>query len=272
MTFVASELQAPLKIIFETTSGSSLLGLGDILAPGLLLAMNLRFDLWRYYQRKIKYVATELQTEMRGDEPNSTISTTNTGMRAVKALYFSPHGRWGDRLWTFSWTKPLPPGMSTPGMRAAAFPKPYFFGGLAGYAVGMLVAAGVALVTKEGQPALLYLVPATVISTWMTGFVRGEIKDMMTYKEGSDFDTKDIVVEVGPDGQVIKEVSDKEERMNKNKTTLSSTEKSEGEKEEAADGKPGKGARKSHKIEVALVTVSYVPVDPVDDDFLEYDD
>ena len=53
---------------------------------------------------------------------------------------------------------------------------------------------GVLIVFKHGQPALLYLVPGVLGALWLTGLVRGEVKDMWTYTEDGSIDVVDVVV------------------------------------------------------------------------------
>jgi len=51
MVDVATSIDAPIKLLAPRSSSSSdfaLLGLGDIVIPGLLISLCLRFDLYRY--------------------------------------------------------------------------------------------------------------------------------------------------------------------------------------------------------------------------------
>ncbi|KAA8900020.1 peptidase A22B, signal peptide peptidase, partial [Sphaerosporella brunnea] len=59
MVTVATNLDVPIKLLFPrpgtTPSGGralAMLGLGDIVLPGLVIAMALRWDLWRFYELK----------------------------------------------------------------------------------------------------------------------------------------------------------------------------------------------------------------------------
>mmetsp|Transcript_16076 Transcript_16076/g.30366 ORF Transcript_16076/g.30366 Transcript_16076/m.30366 type:complete len:390 (+) Transcript_16076:3378-4547(+) len=65
----------------------------------------------------------------------------------------------------------------------ASFPKPYFHSALVGYIVGMATTMFVMIKFEAAQPALLYLVPACLGSSFMTAVVRGELKDMFAYSE-----------------------------------------------------------------------------------------
>lgn len=54
--------------------------------------------------------------------------------------------------------------------------KIYYIATCIGYAVGMVVTFGALALMKTGQPALLYLVPCTLIPTFVIGCCRGEVK------------------------------------------------------------------------------------------------
>jgi len=203
MIAVATNVDAPIKLTFESGSRSSLLGLGDIVLPGIFICLALRFDLWRHYNQKIKYVATDLQTEVKGDKDGETVTMTKTAKREVKAPYVSPNGSWGDRFWTASWKRPEASTQLTPRLAAAGFSKTYFTSAMVAYTLGMLFTLAMLLIFKRGQPALLYLVPSVCLATWGTGVVRGELGQMWNYTEDGSLDTQDVVVEVDGDGNVI---------------------------------------------------------------------
>jgi len=234
MVTVATALDAPIKLEFQAPSlpatlrrpgktRASLLGLGDIVVPGIFICLALRFDLWRYYQRQIKLEQMELKSESRGGDAAEIVTSTTTQKRAVKADYVSPRGRWGDRFWTWSRAHAAE---STPGLKAASFPKTYFYTAMAGYLVGILTTLVILLIFKRGQPALFYLVPGVLIPTWATGYLRGEIRELWNYTEDGTLDTKDVVVEVDADGRIIKEIDPKKDEK-------------AGEKGEAKKGKDG---------------------------------
>lgn len=65
----------------------------------------------------------------------------------------------------------------------ASFPKPYFHSALVGYIVGMATTMFVMIKFNAAQPALLYLVPACLGSSFLTAIVRGEVKAMLAYSE-----------------------------------------------------------------------------------------
>lgn len=221
MITVAKTIDAPIKLVFEGPSGASLLGLGDIVIPGIFICLALRFDLWQYYQKKTKYVPTTLESVLQDPSSERTVTTTETQYRTVKPTYIDPQGRWGDRFWTSTWLGLFFGKPATPTLAAAAFPKPYFYASMFGYLLGMLVTLAMLIIFRHGQPALLYLVPGVLGSTWLTGLIRGELNAMWTYTEDGTLDTEDVIVELDADGQVVKEISSKKESNEQGKETKS---------------------------------------------------
>lgn len=68
----------------------------------------------------------------------------------------------------------------------ASFPKPYFHACLVGYILGMGTTMYVMIQFKAAQPALLYLVPACLGSSFLTALARGEVKTILAYSEETD--------------------------------------------------------------------------------------
>lgn len=257
MITVAKTIDAPIKLVFEGPSGASLLGLGDIVIPGIFICLALRFDLWQYYQKKAKYVPTSLETVSQDPSSEQTVTTTETQYRTVKPTFVDPQGRWGDRLWTSTWLGIFFGQPATPTLAAAAFPKPYFYASMFGYFLGMLTTLAMLIIFRHGQPALLYLVPGVVGSTWLTGLVRGELKAMWTYTEDGSLDTEDVVVELDADGRVVKEISSKKEGDDEAKEPKSEkdlqTEPTTSKKEEKAgeQGQADVKAGASNPLEIS---------------------
>lgn len=200
MVGVAKNLDQPIKLVFprpdepSDTPGEppiktySMLGLGDIVLPGIMIGLALRFDLYMFYLRKQKK------------------ATKNDGKEEVeKAPYVSATGKWGERFWT----RGLPSSV-LPSQLQCVFPKTYFNASLVGYVVGMLATLGVMSVFQHAQPALLYLVPGVLISIWGTALVCGELKDMWHFSEAA---TADQVEEEAKQGEEKKE--SKEEQSSK---------------------------------------------------------
>ena len=144
MLTVAKSIDAPIKLLFpknwETTPPEfSLLGLGDIVIPGVFIALCLRYDIIKSLN-KIKL--TEFVNKGLGDE-------------VVQLLQH----------------------------HAASAPRPYFYGSLIGYMVAIVTTVIIMLVFEHGQPALLYLVPACLLSVIINALRLGEFKQIWEFNE-----------------------------------------------------------------------------------------
>ncbi|KAI9694363.1 MAG: hypothetical protein M1820_008963 [Bogoriella megaspora] len=206
MVTVAKELDVPIKLLFPRPApegapadqtNMSMLGLGDIVLPGIMIGLALRFDLYMFYlkkQRERPPKSTTPPFEKNSDRVEMSDSGNRTEIQ--KAPYEPVTGRWGERFWCHSLSSMLMPNFakSKAQIRAAdeiklasvasgAFPKPYFYASIIGYVTGMCVTLAVMQVANHAQPALLYLVPGVLGSVWLTGFIRGEVCEMWKYDE-----------------------------------------------------------------------------------------
>ncbi|KAI0428392.1 signal peptide peptidase-domain-containing protein [Xylaria sp. FL1042] len=227
MVTVATKIDAPIKLVFEGPTRASMLGLGDIVVPGMFIGLCLRFDHYMYYYRQQKLK----QVELRTDDASSGQLITNKGTQrmVIKPEYINPQGQWGDRFWGTKLSKIFSPD-ATPALKASAFPKPYFHSAMVGYLVAMIATLVMLLVFQHAQPALLYLVPGVVTAVWFTGAVRGEIREMWKYTEDGSLDKLDVIVEVDGDGNVIKEIKDEEDKdKDKDKDKSEQNDKKEGD-------------------------------------------
>ncbi|KAH8695049.1 putative signal peptide peptidase [Talaromyces proteolyticus] len=178
MVTVATKLDVPIKLLIPRPSDPmadpneislAMLGLGDIVVPGMMIGLALRFDLYLYY----KYKGLK-KPESADCEQNDT-----------KPIYQTATGGWGERFWTKS--KPTQLSLLQPPYPdAQAFPKPYFYASLIGYIVGMIATLLVMQYSNHAQPALLYLVPGVLISLWGTAFYRGELPFMLEFSDMSE--------------------------------------------------------------------------------------
>lgn len=188
MVTVATKLDVPIKLLFPRPDGCifpigapegspameeylqclakkrtmAMLGLGDIVVPGMMLAFALRFDLYLHYLRqggKLQQVTKDGQTA-----------------EASKPTYITATGSWGERFWTSSklWSKDI---------KAKQFPKPYLYATIFGYLAGMVMTVVVMQVAQHAQPALLYLVPGVLLSLWGTALAKGDLKALWHYSE-----------------------------------------------------------------------------------------
>jgi len=70
----------------------------------------------------------------------------------------------------------------------ASFPKPYFHTTMVAYIFGLGCTMFVMIYFNAAQPALLYLVPACLGSSFLCAVVRGEVKELLEYSEEEEFD------------------------------------------------------------------------------------
>jgi minor histocompatibility antigen H13 len=191
MITVATKIDAPIKLVFPGPGRGSILGLGDVVLPGIMIAIALRFDLYLHYLRK----------QAPSPDPSSS--------EVKKAKYEEASGQWGERFWT-SGSKEVTVA------DGARFKKVYFKTALVGYTVGMVVTVAVMRIWNHGQPALLYLVPAVLGSLWGTALVRGEWRVMWEYTEDGSLDD-DAKEKEGKNQREESEKSEKEKEKEKTK-------------------------------------------------------
>jgi minor histocompatibility antigen H13 len=255
MVTVATTLDVPIKLTFEAAARKSILGLGDIVIPGMVMGWALRLDLWLFYLRKVKYESTDLKIIEKDPASGDLTTRSDIKHREVKVPYVDAKGNWGDLLWARkSWLLPrqqqLPPHLS-----ASQFPKVYFYASMVGYLLGMLVTLAMLVVFKRGQPALLYLVPGVLGSLLTTALVRGELKELWAYTEDGSLDTIDVVVDLDGNGKPIKTVGKLEDGVvdtTKDKTKDKNKEDEKGEdakkKDEKSDEKKDTVTKGGHSV------------------------
>ncbi|KAG4442065.1 hypothetical protein IFR05_002459 [Cadophora sp. M221] len=187
MITVATSLEVPIKLVFPGPKRGSMLGLGDVVLPGIMMALALRFDLYLHYLRKQR-TTSKPTIPPRAIEPDTI----------VRASYVEATGQWGERFWTRR-AKKGDADTSTVA-DGARFSKVYFKASLVGYVIAMLVTLVVMNVFNHAQPALLYLVPGVLTALWGTALVRGEMGLMWEYSEDGEWglepEKKDDGVEV----------------------------------------------------------------------------
>lgn len=203
MVTVASNLDVPIKLLFPRPQEEgqarrlAMLGLGDIVLPGIMIGLALRFDLFMHYLKKQTKPAVPEE-----DKDQTDVGTDMAKQKIHKEAYRSVTGQWGNRLWTSSWlgrtlipaTPQSPRQTISPKTRTNIinpFPKPYFYASIAGYVCGMCVTLGIMQFFQHAQPALLYLVPGVLSSVWLTALARGELQQMWDFSEASEEDTTD---------------------------------------------------------------------------------
>ncbi|PLB33538.1 aspartic endopeptidase [Aspergillus candidus] len=174
MVTVAKKLDVPIKLLFPRPDPSgdpdlvslAMLGLGDIVIPGMMVGLALRFDLFLYYKRKGLQM---LQANGKEQEP-------------AKPIYQTATGGWGEWFWTRT-IKPALPELEPPYHDARTFPKTYFKASVFGYVFGMVATLLVMQCFNHAQPALLYLVPGVLLSLWGTALVKGDLHEMFEFSD-----------------------------------------------------------------------------------------
>ncbi|CAF9912395.1 MAG: hypothetical protein HETSPECPRED_000928 [Heterodermia speciosa] len=189
MVTVATKLDIPAKMLFPRPSSSNenpprrsfaMLGLGDIVLPGLVIGFALRFDLYLYYLRKQKPQNQEnIKNEGSGSmkELGMTDTRENKVTETTKAEYKTATGGWGERFWVGKHDSAGEP------INGGVFPKTYFYACILGYVAGMVTTLGVMSISGSAQPALLYLVPGVLISLWTTALFKGDLNEMWRFDE-----------------------------------------------------------------------------------------
>lgn len=264
MVTVATSLDVPIKLLFPrpgtTKDGKqalAMLGLGDIVIPGLVIAMSLRWDLWRFYETKRRANLLEVQklsmeeiVDSDGHDMKRRKTYGEEEMELMtKPRYVKVTGIFGERFWK--------------GVEGVVFGKVYFLASVGGYILGMMATLIVMHVWKHAQPALLYLVPSVLGSIWGTAALRGELRLMWNYTEEGDtvpeskeLDKKTAEVNANKENAETDEAKvDKEEDEKKeepesegSKSEEAPEEESEEEEEEwisvSVTTKPAVGARR----------------------------
>jgi minor histocompatibility antigen H13 len=148
-----------------------MLGLGDIVLPGMMIGLALRYDLYRHYLGLQKPHVTSDKAA-----PEGNFST--------KAKYIPYQKHWSSHFWTFSWfgsRSTIPASVQT-----GSFSKVYFTASVIGYTIGMITTLVVMTWYKHAQPALLYLVPGVLLALGGTALVRGEVNEMWNFTEAEE--------------------------------------------------------------------------------------
>jgi len=149
-----------------------MLGLGDIVLPGMMIGLALRFDLYRHYLNK-------QEKPGQAESGKTTIDTT-----ASKVRYIPPGKYWSSQFWMSSWLgrqHELPASVQT-----GSFSKTYFWTSVVGYVIGMITTLVVMTSFQHAQPALLYLVPGVLVSLWGMALIKGELKEMWDFTEAEE--------------------------------------------------------------------------------------
>ena len=247
MVTVATQLDIPAKLLFPrpsrptddpTKQSLAMLGLGDVILPGMMIGFALRFDLYLFYLRKQTRQATKVS--------KSTVEAANDDSEVAKATWHPATGGWGERFWT-----PKQDILKSERFQGVVFPKTYFFATIIGYLLGMLCTIVVMDVYGHAQPALLYLVPGLLGSLWGTALIKVDIETLWKLHEFEDQEAKASASDAEKQGSVW----EKDSWMNVDwkslflpQGTLSNSENSKASTRNSTTNDPiGKGSSKRFK-------------------------
>lgn len=157
MLTVAKNIDAPIKLQFprDLTADPpvySILGLGDIVLPGVFMSLCLRFDFLK--NLNIGKFSDLAEGERKGKYDTNSM---------VKYLIATSNGA----------------------------SKWYFISVIIGYLVAIFTTVVIMIIFDHGQPALLYLVPGCLLSVAVCALVRGEIKQVIEFSEEKFFPQED---------------------------------------------------------------------------------
>eukprot|EP00920_Eleutheroschizon_duboscqi_P024324 GHVT01060432.1.p1 GENE.GHVT01060432.1~~GHVT01060432.1.p1 ORF type:complete len:543 (-),score=191.14 GHVT01060432.1:1475-3103(-) len=157
MVTVAKAFEGPAKLIFPMQFDpwqQSILGLGDVVIPGIFISMCLRFDNWMHEERE------NLAAGKKDDGAASAPPVEGeAAARANGPTNVDIH---------------------------ATFGKFYFYVVLISYELGLLTTGMVMIFFRRAQPALLYLVPFCLLALFGAAALNGQMKDVMAYKEDEE--------------------------------------------------------------------------------------
>ena len=178
------------KAFMDVNWQFTMLGLGDIVIPGIFIALALRYD---------QHVASS-------KNPSTSFTRHYT-----------------------------------------AFPKPYFTATFIAYIVGLGMTMGVMHVFKAAQPALLYLSPACVAAVAIQSSLRGEWKDVWSWKDAEEEEEEEKKKKEGNEKKEKKARRSSSVKSAKTSTNSSSKEWAD-EVEDAAT--PGRRSTRRRKASV----------------------
>ena len=163
---VATKLDGPIKLLFPRGAAidpetgrqlCSLLGLGDIVIPGIFLALLLRYDALRAVRAGTYLIAHPVH---RGHVPAGQADASVSAAGSESSFIVDPF----DTI-------------------TAQFPRPFFNAALIAYAAALAGTVVVMVVFDAAQPALLYIVPAILLSSVVTATLRGEWGALLAYRD-----------------------------------------------------------------------------------------
>lgn len=194
MVSVAKSVKGPLLLQFPrvlavmdsvtgeviTKAEFSMLGLGDIVVPGFFISLLLRLDTTIFLKDLQNKQTQKIENEAKTDTkmvsvPSSPV--TRSMRKKVESIDNSTKATTSDVSADID--DPTKKHVSLIGLDMNSlytkdFSKPYFYGVMLGYAVGLFITVAVMMFFNAAQPALLYLVPCCLLFSMSVGLYRNE--------------------------------------------------------------------------------------------------
>lgn len=172
------KLSLPGKLVvpsYQRSGNFSILGLGDIVVPGLLLCFVLRFDAYKRSQKMLYTSSTGDEKSTINYQLNKSESTRHVEKRRLKRCYVP------------SFFTKLTNGTSNGANKLTIDDDQFFYSlrnliklhrisyfhcSLIGYFLGLITATLSSEIFKEAQPALLFLVPFTLLPLLTMAYIK----------------------------------------------------------------------------------------------------
>jgi minor histocompatibility antigen H13 len=157
MVTVAKNVDAPIKLQFPRDLSTSppqysILGLGDIVIPGIFMSFCLRFDVLKSLSKGTLEGLIDAERKGRVDNGKTMQYIITKGNEA---------------------------------------PKIYFTSVIVGYLIAIITTVIIMFYFNHGQPALLYLVPGCILAIAITAVVKGEFKEVVDFVEERFYGAKE---------------------------------------------------------------------------------
>ena len=170
----------------------SLVGLGDIAVPGLLISLMLRYDASRATDLRARASAAadafmgifEDERNERDAGPNMFDSTNVDGDYEADG-YRTGIGKRAAIAAEQAYDAAAEANEDAILVPSSLSGRAFFSATLKAYLAGLLVAVGANVATGQGQPALVYLVPATLGVVAYTAFTRDEVSRVFEFVDES---------------------------------------------------------------------------------------
>eukprot|EP00804_Cyclotella_cryptica_P024333 CCRYP_015331-RA/>CCRYP_015331-RA protein AED:0.04 eAED:0.04 QI:112/1/1/1/1/1/2/197/952 len=159
-----SQAPLPMMLVFpwllDYREGFSMIGLGDIVLPGLLISFAARYDGAKFLTRKCSEASSGVPNQTSDDNVDE-----GTAAAAEDMEYTPPLTRKQviiNNSWAF----------------LKGLKKGYFGPMMVAYAIGLSAAYVAVYGMQRGQPALLYIVPACLLTMFALGMRKRQLSDL----------------------------------------------------------------------------------------------